>query len=329
MAAAQHPSLYSVSRTLLRKIGLAMGERAWIPPIDLAGMYYAIQNTDPELQLVVRQELTAASELPATHRASARVVKRAIERRVKPRTQDVNRRPLIVTTNHDVMLERALLLAGMSFTRVVQYRAGKNDSSPFPPVGVTEFRIHPLREALVQLEGGQQATFDVGASDWHAADAAMQELSVADVPIDKLTFEGNPDHPILYKFHGSEDVDESCAISTDHYDVFELQAVPPFITGRVTTKPLLLLGYYWTDPAMRHLRRTLFHNLVRNNIDRFAVQYPLPVDADALYQMEKALSASLIGRWGHLSMQALECEGVTLLEEIERRLGGDELRRSA
>ena len=65
--------------------------------------------------------------------------------------------------------------------------------------------------------------------------------------------------------------------------MFELQAVPPFITGRVTTKPLLLLGYYWTDPAMRHLRRTLFHNLVRNNIDRFAVQYPLPVDADALY----------------------------------------------
>ena len=328
-AAARQPSLYSVSRTLLRKIGLALGERAWIPPIDLAGMYYAIQNTDPELQKVVRQELTAASELPATHRAIARVVKRAIERRGKPRTQDVNRRPLIVTTNHDVMLERALLLAGMSFTRVVQYRLGKSDGSPFPPVGVTEFRIRPLREALVQLEGGQQATFDVGAGDWHAADAAMQELTVTDVPIDKLTFEGNPDHPILYKFHGSEDVDESCAISTDHYDVFELQAVPPFITGRVTTKPLLLLGYYWTDPAMRHLRRTLFHNLVRNNIDRFAVQYPLPVDADALYQMEKALSASLIGRWGHLSMQALECEGVTLLEEIERRLGGDELRRSA
>ena len=51
-------------------------------------------------------------------------------------------------------------------------------------------------------------------------------------------------------------------------DVFELQAVPPFITGRVTTKPLLLLGYYWTDPALRHLRRTLFRNLVRPNVDR-------------------------------------------------------------
>jgi hypothetical protein len=327
--ATARPSLYSVSRTLLRKIGLALTERAWIPPIDVAGMYYAIQNTDPELQKAVRQELTAASELPATHQAIARVVKRAIERRVRPRTQDVNRRPLIVTTNHDVMLERALLLAGMSFTRVVQYRSGKSDGSPLPPVGVTEFRIRQLRDSLVQLEGGQQASFDVGSTDWHAADAAIQELTVADVSIDKLTFEGNPDHPILYKFHGSEDVDESCAISTDHYDLFELQAVPPFITGRVTTKPLLLLGYYWTDPAMRHLRRTLFRNLVRGNTDRFAVQYPLPVDPDALYQMEKALSASLIVRWGQLSMQALECEGVTLLEEIERRLGGDELRRSA
>ena len=327
--AAARPSLYSVSRTLLRKIGLALTERALIPPIDLAGMYYAIQNTDPELQKVVRQELTAASELPATHQAIARVLKRTIERRVKPRTQDVNRRPLIVTTNHDVMLERALLLAGMSFTRIVQYRAGKTDGSPLPPVGVTEFRIRPLRDALVQLEGGRQAVFDVGSKDWHAADAAIQELPVADVPIDKLSVEGHPDHPILYKFHGSEDVDESCAISTDHYDVFELQAVPPFITGRVTSKPLLLLGYYWTDPAMRHLRRTLFHNLVRNNIDRFAVQYPLPVDPDALYQMEKVLSPSLIGRWGNLSMQALECEGVTLLEEIERRLSSEELRQSA
>ena len=327
--AAARPSLYSVSRTLLRKIGLALTERALIPPIDLAGMYYAIQNTDPELQKVVRQELTAASELPATHRAIARVLKRTIERRVKPRTQDVNRRPLIVTTNHDVMLERALLLAGMSFTRIVQYRTGKTDGSPLPPVGVTEFRIRQIRDALVQLEGGQQAAFDVGAKDWHAADAAIQELPVTDVPIEKLSVEGNPDHPILYKFHGSEDVDESCAISTDHYDVFELQAVPAFITGRVTSKPLLLLGYYWTDPAMRHLRRTLFHNLVRNNIDRFAVQFPLPVDPDALYQMEKVLSPSLISRWGNLSMQALECEGVTLLEEVERRLGGDELRRSA
>jgi hypothetical protein len=315
-----------VSRTLLQKLGLPLGERAWIPPIDLAAMYYAIQNTDPELQRVVSQALTACAELPPTHRALARVLKRAIDRRVKPRTQDVNRRPLIVTTNIDLMLERALLLAGMSFTRIVQYRAG--DSGLVPPVGVTEFRIRPVRDPLVQLEGGQ-APFDVGAEDCRAADAAIQELSVREVAPDKLTVEGHPDHPILYKVHGSEDVDESCAISTDHFDEFGLQAMPAFITGRVTTKPLLLLGYCWTDPALRHLRRTLFRNLVRSNIDRFAVQYPLPADPEALYQMEKVLSASLISRWGSLSMQALECDGATLLEEIERRLGDDGLRQSA
>jgi hypothetical protein len=136
-----------------------------------------------------------------------------------------------------------------------------------------------------------------------------------------LNFDGDERRPILYKYYGSKDLRRSCVISADHIEGFDFASVPVLITQRVATRPLLLLGYCWTDPELRHLRRTLLKNLVGNDVDRIAVHYPLPGEGDAaLYQVERALSTKLVKLWRKLTVEPVETDGATMLREITKQI---------
>ena len=72
--------------------------------------------------------------IPPTHQQLAKLLRLLAtrgERRVRRQTKQ-----LIVTTNLDVMMERALLQAGVSFTRLVHYKsAARIDIHEYRDVG--------------------------------------------------------------------------------------------------------------------------------------------------------------------------------------------------
>lgn len=331
-AASRPPSGYSVSQRLLRELAIRMADGEPVLPIDLAGTYYAIKKTEPRLQARIREFLAEGQfTLPSTHARLAELLRIVPGCRQPNRSQEVlNRRSLIVTTNLDLMMERALLMSGVSFTRVVQHWQGKDDSGKEKPFIVNHYGVRTVAQGVNVLDGWPTVlrTDDTG---WANVDEAIRGAGYRTESRATLSLAGDPGQPILYKFHGSHDVDTSCAISSDHYDAFDVTAVPQVIAERVTTKPLLLLGYCYTDPAFRHLKRTLFRSLASNIFDRYAVQYPLPGEGEAaFYEVERALSANLLGVWRRLMMQPIESDGATVLSEILRQLDpNNDLRKPA
>ncbi len=302
-------------------------------PMDLAGSYFALKNTDKELLTVIREQLHAVTGIPPTHLALSALLAELPAHRITKRQEGGLKdppRPLIVTTNLDLMMERALILQGISFTRIVQHAPGNT-----PPVLTSDFRVQRTeqrkadstdgtRSYAVTVDGfgeairvvvDEEGRFTLDGDGWTRLEMAVQTAGAVPAPPPPPGAEVNINVPVLYKFHGSLDVDRSGAVTTDHYDIFDFSAAPTWITERVKTDPLLLLGYCYTDPQFRQLRRTLLRNLANTNVDRYAVQYPFPPE-EPLYHVERALSRRLMNLWKNVIMDAIECDGAIVLSEI-------------
>ena len=330
-AVSRPPSGYAMALALLRQLGLELGDGALVLPMDLAGSYFAVKNTDEELLTVIRKVLYAVSGIPPTHLALSMLLDELPAHRVTKREEGTHKdplRPLIITTNLDLMMERALILQGISFTRIVQHAPGNT-----PAVLESDFRVRRsdqrggdstsgIRSLTVTVEGSSEpikaivdgnGQFTLESDHWTRLDKAIQRAGLVAAGPPPANAEVDINLPVLYKFHGSLDVDGSSAVTADHYDVFDFSAVPPWITDRVKNHPLLLLGYCYTDPQFRQLRRTLLRNLAPKKVDRYAVQYPFPTD-EPQYHIERALSRRLITLWK--DMEPIECDGATVVAEI-------------
>jgi len=332
-AVSRPPSGYALALALLRKLGIELQDGALVLPMDLAGSYYALKNTDKELLTVIREQLHAVSGIPPTHLALSALLAELPAHRITKRQEGSLKdppRPLIVTTNLDLMMERALILQGISFTRIVQHAPGNT-----PAVLTSDFRVHRTEERRADSTDGprtyavtvdgfgepirvivdDEGRFTLDGDGWTRLEMAVQTAGAVPVTPSRPGAEVNVNVPVLYKFHGSLDVDLSAAVTTDHYDFFDFSAAPTWITERVKNDPLLLLGYCYTDPQFRQLRLTLLRNLANTKVDRYAVQYPFPPD-EPLYHVERALSRRLINPWKNVIMDAIECDGATVLSEI-------------
>lgn len=108
----------------LKIIGAAYKEL--LPPVGVAGMYYAVRSGDRDLEKKVMERMAESSKtFPAAHGQLAGLLKK-LHLPSRPAPRGVSRvRQLIVTTNFDLMMKRALLRAGLSFTRIVEYRSGE------------------------------------------------------------------------------------------------------------------------------------------------------------------------------------------------------------
>jgi hypothetical protein len=333
-AVSRPPSGYALALALLRKLGIELQDGALVLPMDLAGSYFALKNTDKELLTVIREQLHAVSGIPPTHLALSALLAELPAHRITKRQEGSVKdppRPLIVTTNLDLMMERALILQGISFTRIVQHAPGNT-----PAVLTSDFRVQRTEERradstdgtrtyTVTVEGfaepirvivDEEGRFTLDGDGWTRLEMAVQTAgAIAATPPRPGAAEVNINVPVLYKFHGSLDVDQSAAVTTDHYDYFDFSAAPTWITERVKNDPLLVLGYCYTDPQFRQLRLTLLRNLANTKVDRYAVQYPFPPE-EPLYHVERALSRRLINPWKNVIMDAIECDGATVLSEI-------------
>jgi hypothetical protein len=200
----------------------------------------------------------------------------------------------------------------MSFTRVVQLASPRREQNGGTPtwVVVNDYRVIKLSDDKTTLDLADGWT-GIDLSRNNDLDAAIRRCGVVPNPDNVKPWESKEVvdgqaredvRPVLYKFHGSYNVDNSLLVTSDDYDDFDMTRVPYHIQQRVKNGALLFLGYSFLDPELRHLGRTLLRGSVtpgeKKTPKRFAVHIPLPphplhwVETTLLSDMETAWSVA-------------------------------------
>ena len=295
-----------------------------LPPMDVVGMYYNVRWGDARLEDdVIDCILKRVVDVPPIHKHLAELL---VLLRDRPQSRVRRRRQqLIVTTNLDVMMERALLLAGIPFTRIVQHRSAQR-------ITINEYRDVRLSAdghtlTLPDEDGGTRQIDVEDCKDYKALDAFIMDYGQRHVdqaaqdgsgvvknPLDELPVHEMTE-PILYKHLGSLDVENSCAITVDHFFTFARRAlrrncIPAKITEIIGDNPALFLGYSFLDPDYRVTYYTLLRKPFELDMDiRYSVQPPPErFQADPYRRTEAKL-------WEHIKKAELKRSKITTVEE--------------
>jgi hypothetical protein len=222
-----------------------------------------------------------------------------------------------MTTNIDTWLERALLTAGISFSRVVQFRSRRRlIVNQYKNVSVSNgglIRIDSPRDGSISADisnpdelddvvlGQEKQIFDMGDVGPDAESASLLSIS-------KLQ------QPIIYKLLGSHDIMGSCAISADQYydlamQVSRFNSIPSKIGEIISNSPVVLLGCGILDSDFRISYFTLLRNafLIKGH-KRHALCASKDIDPHDVAQ--KISSAS----WESLRNTALSAYGIDLID---------------
>ena len=323
------PPPYEIAQQLLSDlhfIGPKYSEL--IPPLDAASTYFEANSDTEVLERRVMDLITHRSKCePMIHQHLASIVAELGRIRAEVYRRRPSGRPqLIVTTSIDLMCERALLRRGLSFTRVVQHRSGKQ-------VTKNEYRNVELVGNALRIGDRGGKTFTVSRDDPELLDDAIgrsgfelvQNVGENVNQIRGLDLSDSSDL-VLYKYHGSYDVEASCALSTEHYlRLAESPYVPDQIKAIIGDSPTLFLLCGILDADVRHayhtLLRTAYEQGARPPKKRVAVVRP-PEDeeADSYRRMEKQMWAqakdTLRDRTG---IKVVEGEGAQFLNRLLRR----------
>src|SRR5262249_45732263 len=140
---------------------------------------------------------------------------------------------LIFTTNLDLMIERAFIKAGIEFTRIVQHRSDTR-------VHVTEYRDIPR---------------EVPTSGFSGIDSYLRGRRAEPRSSDAVVLDNLKD-PILYKFRGSEDIPDSCVLTSPQCFEFAKAVlrghiVPEGIESVLSNTRLVFLGCGLLDHDVR------------------------------------------------------------------------------
>jgi hypothetical protein len=325
------PRPCDISRELLSELRLInLGYDQLLPPVDIAGMYYAVKSGDTNLETrVIDINSKSAGHIPATHHRLAELLELLLKRparRVRYKT-----RQLIVTTSLDLMMERVLLRKGISFTRLVQHRSGQR-------IDINEYRaVRLVGNDTVQIESGTgliEARLDhVEELDEVIAASGRRSIEIGDVTIGGanalhgLALQSFTE-PLLYKFLGSYDVPKSCSLSAEqHFEFAQRQlrqnCVPAQITEIIANSPLLFFGHSFLDPDFRLASVTLLKKSLEIETEpRYAIQLsPDHHKGDIYRQMESGIWTQ-IKEYGSqkLKITTLEVEGDQFLEKLTSEL---------
>lgn len=337
----QHKSIRAcnIARQLLVELDIIQNTYTnLLPPVDVAGMYYAVNRGEQRLEgKVIELILDNAPNITPTHEHLATLLKLLTER--PTRRMNAKSQHLIVTTNIDVMMERALLRAGLPFTRVVQHRSGQQ-------IDVNEYRFVKRVGGEVQLMpmNGQGELVCCAAGNFEEMDAIIESYGrrvfkkmdamiephgrrvlresgglTPDYqvePISSLDLRGMSE-PILYKFLGSQDIPNSSVLSTIHHfefarTILQQNCIPEKITALIGNSLLLFVGLYFMDPNFRLTYFSLLHKTleVANHL-RFALQLPPDkFESDIYRQME-------IGMWNSIKVAGMRDQQIETVEESD------------
>jgi hypothetical protein len=313
------PRSCDITRELL--VELQLINRSYdqlLPPVDIAGMYYAVSSRDLETKVI---EIISQSprDIPATHRRLAELLQ-VLAKRPTPRVPYPTPH-LIVTTSPDSMMERALLSAGISFTRIVQHRSGKK-------IDVNEYRgVQLIDRDSVKLAWENGGTVEVRLDRAAKLDEIIVGCGKRCVDIGEPTVGSTSlslekcTAPILYKFLGSYDVPSSCTLSAEQHFEFALRrnCIPAQITEFITNSPVLFLGHGILDPDFRLASYTLLKkSLEIYTLPRYAIQLPPDRHPEDVYRRMESCIWEQIKECGSqlFRITTLELEGDRFLERL-------------
>jgi len=286
------PRNWEIARDLIREMKLIEPhDLRFLPPMDIAATLFAVSKTDPVLEnTIVRLIESRSLSIPTAHQnlvtLLARLGKREFPRGRKPQKQ------LILTTNIDLMLERAMLGGGVPFTRVVQHKSQ-------PSLYVTDLHDVPV------IPSQRDQVDDL------IARAGGKEFSPEAVAADIL-----PD-PILYKLRGSLDIEGSCALTrpqllaqarsaiADHLIPAELQKI-------ASNTPLVFLGTGLLDPDFLYTSNTVLFDAWKSEHPKYVVQLSPEQDHEDAYRQVET------GIWDKIKQSGLR-RNVTTVEESSDR----------
>jgi len=308
-----------IARELLTDLQIINRDYQWLlPPIDIAGMYYSVKSSDRRLETKVVDLMRDFPQLISPTQETLARLLILLARRPRGRMR-AKRRQLIVTTNLDVMTERALLRAGLPFTRIVQHRSGEQ-------ISVNEYRDIKLAATNVLELPGARAPIRVNLDDLEALDDQIRTYGETPYPPQGRQDSENPLHtlplqdltePILYKFFGSQDIENSCVLSTAHHfgfarNVLRKNCIPAQITEIIGNSTLLFVGLSFMDPDFRLTYYTLLTSALDEiNRDQRGYALQLPPDrheGDVYRQMERGL-------WDAIKDFGLQRMGIKTIEE--------------
>ncbi len=296
------PSSSEITREMLRDLQLIDDfYKFLVPPVDIVGSYYAANSGTGKLEnKVVDMINNRSSVVPRLCQQLADLLSLLARRpvpRIRARVQQ-----LIVTTNLDVMIERALLQKGISFTRLVQHTSSAK-------IEVNQYRnVMRLSDAKIQIASGTAGVQTIALDRWDELDSVIanhertvvgdaslgggRSIALNSLPIKELC----GDDPILYKFRGSQDVRGSCALSVEQYlnytrSLLQQGFVPAQLSEILSNSPVLLFGYGYFDPDFRLIFHGLLHTAVELRRDSvYSVQLPPDQEPeDSLRKMEVRL----------------------------------------
>jgi hypothetical protein len=320
-----------ITRELLRELNIIQDDYQWLlPPIDIAGLYYSGRYSDQRLEdRIVNMLQNFPQDISGTQDSLARLLK-LLATRPKRRIRGNPRPQLIVTTNLDLMTERALLRAGLPFSRIVQHRSGDQ-------ISVNEYKDIKLADDDVLEYPGPGGQERLSLTDPIALDEFIQrhgartirnkenlgtdDNALHTLPLHQLT------EPILYKSLGSQEMQNSCVLSSaHHYDfarnVLRRSCIPAQITEIIGNSMILFIGLSFMDPDFRLTYNTLLTNALDdiNRSDRgYAIQLPPESyqDDDIYRHMESGLWENIkdYGR-GRLGIKTIEEQSDMFLNRL-------------
>ncbi|MEE8524672.1 MAG: SIR2 family protein, partial [Thermoanaerobaculia bacterium] len=331
---------YELARELVDELGGPESDPLLLS-LDVAGAYFAVRNGERSLDFKIRDLVSRRITPTPTHRQIARLFHTLQELEHGGGFSRRAKRPvrMIVTTNIDLLMERALLLAEVPFVRLVQSELGEK-------IVVNEYRtVTAGEDQLMVGTGGDERTLRLGDDDglcraiadlgrldfvYRDSGAAASADDACQNPLRSLPLDRFEPQVFLYKFHGSEDVERSCTISVDHHfrllkAVLEKNVIPLKVTEYLSGGPVLLFGYGLLDPPFR----VLFHTLpigARANIDgddrRFLLQLPPAADdPDNFRRLEQRLWPKIKDQAERSGIAVVEKPGDSFLEELIQSLG--------
>jgi hypothetical protein len=308
--AAPPTSGFRLGHQLVASLQPSLAPKHPLLGVDVAAYAYATKFGEALRAEVADLLRLRPGPVPLTHQRVATLFKRLLAQ-VGPRLK-----PLIVTTNLDLLLERALLEAGVPFVRIVQ-RSNRTLSNRYE----LEFIGEPTPSAW-WLKGRQDVLLNAPPEDDDACvrlQALIRTYGV-DSADPRLPWADDDPALVLYKYHGSADDDAGCVISITDYEQRNPRQVPGEILNAIRNRPRLFVGYTVLDPQLRHLRRDLIGD---DRHEAYAVHTPLPSDCrnEETLCLGRTLWEAMSTNWfDEYGVRRLDTEAADFLAAVEGAL---------
>ena len=307
------PRSSDLTLSLLQELQIAGLENAsLLPPIDIAASYYAIRRGDPQLEDTVGAFLDSRGPVfSSLHEQLCAFLKLRAAHPSRGRRQQ---KQLIVYTNFDLNMERALLRNKIPFTRVVQHRSKSK-------LVLNRYSGIQFEGSDIIAEGSRTRLNNVQELDDFIRSYGTKTVVADEVRDADLT------EPILYKFRGSQDIQDSCTISSAHLfsyasSLLASHGVPDFLTSILQDTYVIFLGYGFLDPDFRLIYYTLIQKACANpEYKKYQVQLaPEQEQTDRFRRVESGMWPKIIEAVRRQQIEIVEESGARFLERLNGKL---------